>query len=148
PGIPASLTLQFAERWTKPRVSEKRFRHICGVVNVAQRIAERTGCDSYLAMLAAWLHDACKEMKDKELIRRAQEFGLKLHPIEKEYGHLLHGPVAAATVKSELGLECDLVLDAIREHTLGAAPMSELSKVCFLADCLEQGRPHDYTAPI
>jgi HD superfamily phosphohydrolase YqeK len=39
-------------------------------------------------------------------------------------------------------------LNAISEHTLGAAAMTKLSKVVFLADCLEPNRPANYTQPI
>jgi HD superfamily phosphohydrolase YqeK len=38
--------------------------------------------------------------------------------------------------------------NAIAEHTLGNVPMSGLSKVLFLADCLEESRPKAYTTPI
>ena len=147
-GIPGSLTLETAAGWVKPRVSEKRFRHITGVVEMARRFSPVAGCDSFLAELASWLHDACKEVKDRDLVARAERFGLPLTEIERAQGHLLHGPVAALTVKKELGVTNQDVLDAISQHTLGFVPMSPLSKVVFLADCLEPGRPVDYTGPI
>ncbi len=148
PGIPANLTLQFAEGWVRPRVSEKRFQHIKGVVDVCRRLAQAVHADTYPAELSGWLHDACKQVKDKELVQMAESFGMKLDPIEREFGHLLHGPVAAAVARKELGLESQEVLDAIAQHTLGAVPMSTLSQICFLGDCLEESRPVEYTAPI
>ena len=134
--------------WIKPRVSEKRFRHIVGVADVARKLSAVAGCDPFLSELAAWLHDACKELKDKELVVLADRAGLPLSKIEREQGHLLHGPVAAVAAKEELGITNQIVLDAVSQHTLGFAPMSDLSKVLFLADCLEPGRPTDYTDPI
>ncbi|HEY9679682.1 MAG TPA: bis(5'-nucleosyl)-tetraphosphatase (symmetrical) YqeK [Drouetiella sp.] len=147
-GIPADLTLEKAEEWVRPRTSEKRFHHVRGVAEVARELAEESGCDVFLAELAGWLHDACKEHKDKELVREAEEFGLELTSVDRMNGHLLHGPVAAETIKRDLGVTNKLVLDAIREHTLGAVNMTDLSKVVFLADCLEASRPTDYTDPI
>ncbi|HEY9788504.1 MAG TPA: bis(5'-nucleosyl)-tetraphosphatase (symmetrical) YqeK, partial [Candidatus Obscuribacterales bacterium] len=141
-------SLDFARRWAEPRVSAKRFRHVEGVARVAREIAEKCNVDPFLAELSGWLHDACKEVKDKELVVMARSFGLRLHPIEEENGHLLHGPVAAQVVKNELGITHQPLLDAISEHTLGAVGMSELSKVSFLADCLEESRPRDFADPI
>lgn len=147
-GVPPSLTLQAAQNWVLPRVTEKRYRHIAGVAAVAKQLAEHSDCDPYLAELAAWLHDACKEHKDKELLLMAQQQGMVLDSIESSHPHLLHGPIAALVVQQELAVTNHDVLDAISQHTLGAVPMTELSKVVFLADCLEPGRPKDYTDPI
>lgn len=147
-GIPSGITLDFVHDWIKPRVSEKRFRHIKGVVNVSEVLANGAGCDVFLAKLSGWLHDACKEFKDKKLIEMAKEFNLPLDPILEEHGYLLHGPVGAEVAMRELGITHKGIYDAVSEHTLGAVPMSDLSKICFLADCLEESRPKDYTAPI
>ena len=78
----------------------------------------------------------------------AKTLGLTVEPIEESQGHLLHGPVAACTIQAELGILNQDVLKAISEHTLGEAPMGNVSKVLFLADCLEEGRPKEYTDPI
>jgi predicted HD superfamily hydrolase involved in NAD metabolism len=91
---------------------------------------------------------SCKETKDDILVQQAKQYGLKLHPIEETNGHLLHGPVAAQLVKHEFGLKQEDVLNAIAEHTLGAINMSILSKIVFLADAIEPGRPADYAEPI
>lgn len=147
-GIPADLTIEKAREWAKPRTSEKRFNHVKGVAKVARQLAEQAGCDPYLAELAGMLHDACKETKDKELVVEAEKFGLQLSDIDRANGHLWHGPVAAETVKRDLNITNSLVLDAIAEHTLGAIGMTDLSKIVFLADCLEESRPSDYTDPI
>lgn len=147
-GIPAALTLDFVRDWVRQRLSQKRFRHVSGVADLARRLAMKCSCDPYLAELAGWLHDACKQLKDQELVSMAAQQGLTLAPIEKRHGHLLHGPVASGVVRSELAVTNEEVLQAISEHTLGAAPMSTLSKVLFLADCLEENRPREYTAPI
>lgn len=147
-GIPADLTLEKAREWVAPRISVKRFKHVTGVAKVAHQLALQADCDPYLAELAGWLHDACKEVKDKELVKLAKAFGMKLTAAEEANGHLLHGPVAAETVKRDLNISNELVLNAMREHTLGAVGMTELSKVVYLADCLEESRPKDYTDPI
>lgn len=147
-GIPAGLTIDAAISWIRPRLSGKRFKHTEGVAKVALELAESVGEDRFLAELGAWLHDACKEIKDHELVRMAKSFGLQLHPLEEANGHLLHGPVAAETVRAELGVGNELVLDAIRQHTLGAEAMTNQSLILYLADCLEESRPKEFTKPI
>jgi predicted HD superfamily hydrolase involved in NAD metabolism len=150
--IPPPLdNLQFVKDWVKPRVSAKRFGHIVGVAQTGKQLAQKFSSDpdiAYLAELAAWLHDACKETKDDILVKQAKEYGLKLHPIEEANGHLLHGPVAAQLVKQEFGLTHKDVLNAIAEHTLGAVNMCFLSKIVFLADATEPCRPPEYANPI
>ncbi len=148
PGVPSGMTLDFAREWTQPRISKKRFEHVCGVAAVGDLLAKKAGVNRLLVGLACYLHDCCKETKDKELIERARAFGLKLTAIEEVNGHLLHGPVAAQTIKAELKITNAEVLASISEHTLGNAPMSDISKVVFLADCLEESRPKDFTEPI
>ncbi len=140
-GVPARLTVGAARNWMSSRVSERRFKHVEGVADTACELALASGCDLLKATLAGWLHDCCKELNDKELVDKAREFGLALHPIEEQNGHLLHGPVGAQTVRREWGLTNSEILDAIAQHTLGEIEMSTLAKVIFLADCLEPHRP-------
>lgn len=148
-GVPASLTLEAARDWIRPRLTDKRYNHSCGVGEVASEIAKHSGaCDCWLAELGGILHDCCKEIKDRELVTMAQGFGLPLDPILETHGHLLHAPVGAEVAKRELKINNPELYDAIAEHTLGNVPMSGLSKVLFLADCLEESRPKNYTAPI
>lgn len=147
-GIPETVTIDFARNWVKPRVSEKRFKHIEGVAKEARRIAKASGCSAELAELAAWLHDSCKEFKDKELLEMALNLSVPVGPHEESSPHLLHGPVAAATVRKELKIKNEDLLSAIAEHTLGNVPMCRLSQVVFLADCLESSRPKQFTDPI
>jgi len=147
-GVPEALTIDTAREWVLPRVSNKRFKHIEGVAEVAARLADWAGVEKFPAVLAGWLHDACKEVKDHELVQMAKQFGLILHPVEEENGHLLHGPVAACVAAKELHVSNKEILAAVSEHTLGAVGMSDLSKILFLADCLEESRPKDFTEPI
>lgn len=147
-GIPSNLSLAYVQEWVTPRVSGKRLKHIEGVAEVAKKIARAYDCDPYMAQLAAWLHDSCKEHKPRDLVNEARAFNIKFGPLEEAQGHLLHGPVAAEVARTELGVTNEEVLAAIAEHTLGNVPMCRLSEVLFLADCLEEGRSHDYTAPI
>jgi len=148
PGIPSTVTLEAAQRWVETRVSKKRLDHIRGVVTVGREIAVGLELDPFPVELACWLHDACKEMKGKELIEFAQTNGMNVAPDELENGPILHGPVAAVIARKELRITNQDVLDAIAEHTLGAINMSVTSKIVYLADKLEASRPEEFTEPI
>ncbi|MBS2007610.1 MAG: bis(5'-nucleosyl)-tetraphosphatase (symmetrical) YqeK [Cyanobacteria bacterium SZAS TMP-1] len=150
-GIPENLTLDHARDWALARVSKKRADHVAGVHKVGRELAEMAELDSesrFMVELACLLHDACKEYKDTQLVALAEEHGMHLTELEKANGHLLHGPVGAFVARQDLGLTNETVLRAISEHTLGNCPMSDISKIVFLADCLDETRPRDYTKPI
>lgn len=136
--------------WVQQRVSTKRFIHIEGVVLAGDYIASRLplDLDKDKIALSCWLHDACKELKSSELVGEAKRLGLAPNAFEQENGHLLHGPVAAMTVKEEWNITDQNVLDGIAQHTLGMAPMSIFSQVVYLADALEESRPTDFVMPI
>jgi predicted HD superfamily hydrolase involved in NAD metabolism len=53
---------------------------------------------------------------------------------------LWHAHVGAEVVRSELGIEDEEVLDAIRYHTSGRENMTLLEKIVCLADYIEPGR--------
>ena len=146
--IPSPLDdLNFVQNWVKERVTAKRFGHIVGVAQTAKKLAKQFSDDpelAYKAELAGWLHDYCKETKDKDLVQQAKDYGIHLDPVDEANGHLLHGPVAAQFVKQTFGLEDQDILNAIAEHTLGAVNMTLLSEIVFLADAIEPGRPAEY----
>ena len=77
-------------------------------------------------------------------MQQAKDYGIHLDTVDEANGHLLHGPVAAQFVKQTFGLEDQDILNAIAEHTLGAVNMTLLSKIVFLADAIEPGRPAEY----
>ncbi|MEJ7324155.1 bis(5'-nucleosyl)-tetraphosphatase (symmetrical) YqeK, partial [Staphylococcus epidermidis] len=55
-------------------------------------------------------------------------------------GEILHGPVCAAIMRSEFGVEDEEVLLAIKNHTTGRKEMTKTEKLVFIADYIEPGR--------
>lgn len=136
--------------WVQERVTAKRFNHVRGVALAGDYIASRLplNLDKEKIALACWLHDSCKELKSSELVTEAKRLGLGPNAFEQENGHLLHGPVAAMTVKEKWNIKDQDILDGIAQHTLGMAPMSIFSQVIYLADALEESRPAQFVMPI
>lgn len=118
-----------------------RFRHCLGVADTACRLARRYGADERKARLAGLLHDWDKGYDDEGIRARARELGLEVDPFVMErMPQLLHGPTAAAALgRAFPQLPVD-VLRAIERHTAGAAGMTDLDMVVYIADVIEPGR--------
>ena len=61
----------------KTRVSSKRFKHIMGVADTCEQLAEQYGVDPKKARLAGLLHDWDKGMNDDEARQRAIDLGME-----------------------------------------------------------------------
>jgi predicted HD superfamily hydrolase involved in NAD metabolism len=91
---------------------------------------------------AALLHDLCREYNPELLLKLAAKFGIVIDDIEKAEPLLLHGPVAAVQVREELGITTPDILEAIRYHITGAANITALTQLVFIADFIEPGRTY------
>ncbi len=111
--------------------------HISRTREVAVNLAAHYQLDVAKCDLGASAHDLARHWNDQELLFRADKEQMSIDIVERSVPMLLHGPVAAAIVKFELGCSDPDVLNAIRFHTTGRAFMSEVEKVVFLADKIE-----------
>jgi len=114
--------------------------HIEGVVAEARRLALLHGVDEERAALAAWGHDIARTLSPSELLAEARRLGLAVDPVEEEAPILLHGPIAAALLSRDYGIDDAEVLAVARYHTTARAGMSTLEKVVFVADKIEAGK--------
>lgn len=125
--------------YVRKQMPERRWLHTQGVMETAVRLAKQYGADPEKAELAALLHDLAKYWpidKQREMVRAHG-----LYPDMLDYDDvLLHAHVGAYVAKTELGIEDEEVLDAIRFHTSGREEMTLLDKVICLADYIEPGR--------
>ena len=120
-----------------------RFRHSRDVSRTAVRLAECWGVDVERARLAGILHDCARNLKGEELLSTALSNGLFLKDIEILQPALIHAPLGAILAQWRFGVSDPEILQAIRRHTTGAAHMSQLDKIIYLADCIEPGRNYD-----
>lgn len=125
----------------KATLSPHRRQHVAGVANTARALAERHGVDPDEAYLAGLLHDLAREWKPPQLLAAAEKAGLPIGPLERSNPMaMLHAKLGAVEAKRLFGVDNPAVLQAIARHTLGAADMSRLDQVVFLADAIEPGR--------
>jgi predicted HD superfamily hydrolase involved in NAD metabolism len=113
--------------------------HIRRVEEEAVRLAARHGVDERRAQLAALGHDLVRHEKGPRLLELASEYGLTLDEVERASPILVHGPVAAAMLRRDYGVEDEELVAGVDCHTTARAGMSALEKVLFVADKIE---PH------
>lgn len=120
-------------------MSERRFQHVLGVEETAVALAAKYGASEEKASIAALTHDYAKERPNEEFEMIIQRDGYDQELLH--YGNAIwHGLVGASMVQRELGINDEEILEAIRLHTTGAAKMSLLDKIIYVADYIEPGR--------
>ncbi len=127
-----------AERLVAARLSPRRLAHTHRVAAEAVSLARRFGVAEREAELAGLLHDYCRELPADEILEVARRHRIPVGPVESRRPvGLLHGPVAAAELRGQVGPR---VAQAIARHTVGCAGMSDLDRLLYLADFCEPGR--------
>lgn len=114
-------------------------RHIYRVQQLALDLARQHSIDEEKARLGALAHDVARAMKGDELLRKAREFGIAVHPVEQQVPILLHGPVGAEILKRMDGLDDQDIYEAVYWHSTAHAGLGPVGKVVFLSDKLD---PH------
>ena len=117
-----------------------RFRHCRDVSQTAVRLAERWDAEIEPARIAGILHDCARNLKGEELLKTARQFGMIPSPLELLQPALIHAPLGAIIAERRFKINDPRILQAIRRHTTGAARMTLLDKIIYLADCIEPGR--------
>ncbi len=132
--------LREVQTWVEDHVSARRLHHIEGVAETASRLARRYGVSQDRVLLAAWLHDAAKEMPHKlhrHLMKGARDPWDRL---ESRLPELRHPKAAAALARRKWGLKDREVIRAVQVHTLGRPGMGKLELILFVADYIEPTR--------
>lgn len=128
-------------KYTKKSVKQKRYEHSVRVAETAAKICRTFGFDENIGYLAGIGHDMCKDCSDDELIQLVKKDGKEIIKYEYDNPSLLHGRAAAVVMKEKFGIENPDILEAVSYHTSGVKNMCDLTKVLFLADKIEPGRP-------
>ncbi len=121
-------------------LTPKRFEHSLGVMETGKELAQNYGCDVEKAKLAGLLHDCAKDIEKHQMLQLCDDFGIVLDEISKKESQLIHGPVGAELARYTFGIQDEEILDAIRYHTVGKEDMTLLTKIIYVADCIEPGR--------
>lgn len=118
-------------------VKPKRFAHSLSVARTAEQMALAYGVSPFEARAAGILHDWDKVLSAQEQINHARRLGVDLGVDAELVQPLLHGITAARTLPERYPELPASVWQAIERHTIGAADMSDLDMVVFVADGIE-----------
>lgn len=121
------------------QLREPRFQHVLRVETTAIKLARENNVNIEKASIAGLVHDYAKQRPDADFIQVIQQE--RMDPELLDYGNAIwHGIVGAELIKQELQLYDEDILNAVRHHTTGAAVMSKLEQVIYMADYIEPGR--------
>ena len=124
----------------KEKISEKRFKHVMGVVETATMLANLYNEDVEKAKLASILHDNARECTQDEMERLYSYYGYNVEINFQKEPALLHSKVGAILARTTYGIEDIEILNAIKYHTTGRRNMTMLEKIIFIADYIEPSR--------
>ena len=123
----------------KNTLSERRYIHSLGVMEMAVELAQIYNVDEKKAELAGLLHDNAKEMTPEELLKYVDDNNIKISEVERINSKILHGKVGADIAKKKYGVSKE-IQEAIEYHTTTNPNMNTLDKIVFVADKIELNR--------
>lgn len=123
----------------KQILSEKRYIHSIGVMEMAMELAQIYNIDIETAQIAGLLHDNAKEMTDDEMLQYAKENNIQISETEKNSVKLLHSKIGADIAKKKYGVS-EEIAKAIEYHTTTNPNMDTLAKIIYVSDKIELNR--------
>ena len=123
----------------KQILSERRYEHSIGVMNMARELAEIYNVDVETAKLAGLLHDNAKEMSEEEMLKYVEENNIKITEFERLNVKILHGKIGADIAKKKYGVS-EQISKAIEYHTTTNPEMDILAKIIYVSDKVELTR--------
>ena len=136
----ADVSFSAASDAARRRLGERAYSHSLRVADVAAGLAMVYHADAAKAKVAGVLHDWDREIPTDEMLDRARDMGVEVSDLDQDAPHLLHARTAAAELRALLPELPDDVTNAVARHTVGAADMTELDMIVYIADMIEPGR--------
>ncbi len=137
------MTIEDYKKIIRPFMGEHRYTHSVNVAKEAVRLAEKYGADVKKAETAGILHDITKEFSPEEQLQIMHDGGIILDDIQQKAPKLWHAMSGSVYIKSNLNINDDDIINAVRYHTTGRANMSLLEKIIFVADFTSAERSYD-----
>lgn len=116
-----------------------RVRHVIGVMETAEKMAQHWGCNPVDAARAGLLHDVTKALDGPLQLTLCEAYGKILSDFDRKYPRTLHALTGSLVAERIFG-ENEAVVEAIACHTTGKADMSVLEKIIYVADYMEPNR--------
>ena len=118
-------------------LKEERKNHSLRVAMLSAKRAVELGMDEKKAICAGLFHDCAKYLKEDSPLLDGFALPTQFGKVPKSVAHQFAGAFVA---EKAFGITDEEILNAIRYHTSGRENMSELEKLIFLADMVEEER--------
>ncbi len=118
--------------------------HIQRVRALAAELAEGHKLDVVRVYFAAAAHDIARAEANHLLLAEAQAAGIPITNVDEDNPMLLHGPVGAERLRTNLDVNDEEILEAVYWHTTALATMGPIAKVVFLADKMDLSKAPRY----
>ena len=139
----AEVTFEQARSALRARLGDEAVAHSLRVADTAAELAGAYGVDPALARLAGALHDWDRERSGEELVAAATQAGIGVSAADLAVPYLLHARTGAAGLADAFPGIAPEIVTAVDRHTVGAADMSELDMIVYLADMVEPARHYE-----
>lgn len=123
----------------RENLSEKRYKHSVGVMEMAGELAQLYGADVETAKLAGLLHDIAKEMSSEDKLKYVEENNILINEVERINTPILHGKIGADVAKKKYGVS-EQIQKAIELHTTTSPDMDIIAKIVYVSDKVELNR--------
>jgi len=104
---------------------------------LAERLAEIHGVNVRKCSMGAIAHDLARHLTESKLLVESQLSNIPINSYEYKAPVLLHGPLAARWLESDLNCHDKEVINSVRYHTTGRPEMTDIEKIVFIADKVE-----------
>ncbi len=121
-------------------LKDKRKKHALQVAELAAKKAVQMRLSERKAVTTALFHDCAKYLSQTDKRLKGLRLPTAWGEVPKSVWHQFAGAYLA---EKRFGIKDEEILNAIRYHTSGRENMSELEKLIFLADMLEESRAFD-----
>lgn len=116
-----------------------RLKHTLNVKEVALKLGEIYSVDQDKITVAALLHDSTKNLSFEENLDLISNMFIE-DQVKLEPKSCLHAYSAAALARSYFGITDNDIINAIAYHCSGRMEMSDLEKIIFVSDYIEESR--------
>ena len=130
------------KNYIEKNLSHLRFEHLLATAKECSYLCQMFGLDSNAGRIAGISHDIARELPEKEIVALVERDGMDISDYEYKHPVLLHGRAGAVFLREEFGINEEVILEAVRWHTVGHPDMGSLGKVLFVADYIEPERDH------
>lgn len=134
------MTIDEMKQLLQASLPPKRYKHSVHVYETALELAKSHKLPEEKIAICALLHDCGREIASKESAAKADALGIAIDDVERNQPILLHAKLGVYYAQTKYGVTDKEILEGISQHTTGAAHMTDLAKVVFLADMIEPGR--------